>query len=67
MALSITNEATLSAGAPTALFSANRLSAGFDVDRDGKRFVVVRSEEDRTAQTVTVVQHWFAEFRPPGR
>jgi len=67
MALSITSEATLSAGAPVALFRTDRLSAGFDVTPDGKRFVVVRSEEDRTAQTVTVVQNWFAEFRQRSR
>ena len=66
MAVSIT-EPVFSAGAPAALFRTDRLSAGFDVTQDGKRFLVVRSEEVRTAQTVTVVQNWFAEFRQRGR
>ena len=67
MAVTITSEATLPGSAPVALFRTDRLSAGFDVTRDGTRFLVVRSEDDRTAQTVTVVQNWFAEFRQRGR
>ena len=67
MAVGITSEPIFSAGAPAVLFSANRPSAGIDVARDGKRFVTIRSEEDGTTQTVTVVQHWFAEFRQRGR
>jgi hypothetical protein len=40
---------------------------GFAVSEDGQRFVMMRTvdrdEQARTAQGITVVQNWFAEFR----
>lgn len=67
MAVTVGHDPTFSAGRPTTLFRADRLSAGFDVTRDGKRFLTVRNEDDRTVRTVTVVQNWFAAFRQVAR
>jgi Tol biopolymer transport system component len=50
-------------GSPAKLFEANRISAGFAVSRDGRRFLTVRSDETKDTRPVTVVQNWFAEFQ----
>ncbi len=62
MAVSFTS-ATGVAGTPARLFTAPRLSAGFDAAPDGKRFLVLRTEEDKRSPRATLVQNWFAEFR----
>jgi Tol biopolymer transport system component len=63
MASSVADSATFAAGAPAALLRADRLSAGFDVAADGKRFLVVRNQEAASTRSITVVQNWFAQFR----
>jgi hypothetical protein len=63
MASSVARDRSFTAGSPAVLFRADRLSAGFDVAADGKRFLIVRNEDTAATQSVTVVQNWFAEFR----
>ena len=44
--------------------------AGFDVSPDGRRFVMVKSDEASILGHLTVVQNWLAELRarvPSGR
>jgi serine/threonine-protein kinase len=74
---SIVTSPALNIGTPTVLFKTStigrRLSNGWDVFPDGKRFVLiaqVQNDQPQAAPAITVVQNWFAEFRgrhPAGR
>jgi Tol biopolymer transport system component len=66
----IATKPALNIATPKILFSVSstgrRLSNGFDVFPDGKRFVLiaqVQSDQPQPTPAITVVQNWFAEFR----
>ena len=70
MQADIVTTPSLNIGTPQAVFSASstgrRLSNGWDVFPDGKRFLVVaqvKNDEPPQTPAITVVQNWFAEFR----
>ena len=70
MEVEVSGVATPTLGAPTRRFGRPGLGPGlfgwylpFDVTRDGKRFLILRSAgETGPTQGVTVVQGWAAEF-----
>jgi Tol biopolymer transport system component len=67
MAVAIQATATISAGAPRRLFEGRYERSGvgrnYDLSPDGKRFVMIRSEERDTAARVHVVLNWLDELR----
>lgn len=65
MAVSVTTGPDFTHGTPAMLFWAERLSDGFAASRDGKRFLTLRTDHDKSddrGRGITVVQNWFAEF-----
>ena len=56
------------ASPPTELFdvpfdTAGVLYANYDVTLDGRNFVMIASEQERTAPRIQVISNWFAELR----
>ena len=47
----------------TGHYSGAGRETGFDVAPDGRRFVMVKSDEGSTLQHVVVVQHWIEELK----
>jgi serine/threonine-protein kinase len=64
MAVAVQTQPTLRAERPRRLFAGAYTGTGqdssFDVSADGKRFVMVKSDEASTRRRVSVVQHWPA-------
>ena len=67
MAVAIDTTQAFRAAKPTRLFSGHYSGTGrddeFDVAPDGRRFVMVKSDEAATLQQLTVVQNWLEELK----
>ena len=69
MAVEVSTRPSFTAAATTRLFQHPNLRAavehGYDVSRDGLRFVLVETieSEEAKAPSIHVVENWFAEFR----
>jgi eukaryotic-like serine/threonine-protein kinase len=64
MAASVTTQPAFSPHAPARLFENRQLAqSGYDVSRDGKRFVVLERPSGEPPLSVHVVHNWFEEFR----
>ena len=67
MAVTIDTKQGFRAEKPRRLFAGQFTGAGrdssFDVAIDGKRFVMVKSDEASTLRQLTVVQNWFEELK----
>ena len=67
MAVSVDATRTFHADKPRRLFTGQFTGAGrdaeFDVSLDGKRFVMVKSDEASMLTRLTVVQNWFPELK----
>ena len=72
MAVTIETQGGFGAGTPKVLFEGQyevspgglQPGPGYDVSPDGKRFLMVRSETQKSASTqLQVVQNWFEELR----
>jgi len=70
-ALSVQSDPDVVLGAPQKLFGGTEIGVSlirrYDVDTDGKRFVVVQTQdpedEDQLNNSFVVVENWFAEFK----
>jgi len=67
MGVEVTTEPRFEASKPQMLMeapfdTAGALYADYDVAPDGRKFVMIRSEEDESATRVRVVLHWFDEL-----
>jgi dipeptidyl aminopeptidase/acylaminoacyl peptidase len=65
MATPVRTGASFSAGMPSALFEVRRYDPSafrymYDVSADGRKFLVIRPQEEASAQPLTVVQNWTA-------
>ena len=62
MAVTVSSAGAFQAGQPRRLFSGAYTGTGqdpsFDVSLDGRRFVMVKSDEASTRRRITVVQNW---------
>ncbi len=67
MSVSVSTGQDLTLGQPQALFESTDLSglAGYDVSRDGQRFLTISPVEDSISAPpkVRIVQNWYEEFR----
>ncbi|MBL8292160.1 MAG: hypothetical protein JNN08_10005 [Bryobacterales bacterium] len=66
MAVEVNSGLPLRLGIPRALFETQRRNSfkGYDVAKDGKRFLVaLRVEEQESPRAVTVIQNWLAGAR----
>ena len=65
MATPVRTGASFSAGMPIALFEVRGYDPSafrymYDVSADGRKFLVIRPQEEASAQPLTVVQNWTA-------
>jgi len=69
MAVSVETRPAFRAGTPHRLFAGEYVGAGrdanFDVSRDGKRFLMVKSDDASLLNHLTVVQNWAEELKRP--
>lgn len=68
MAVDVAPTPALSFGKPHVLFEGSYLfgateSQGFDVSRDGRRFLMLKPERRFEAQPLSVIVNWFDELR----
>jgi hypothetical protein len=67
MAVAVDTSRGFRAAKPTRLFAGSYTGVGradvFDVAPDGRRFVMVKSDEAATLQQLTVVHNWFEELK----
>jgi serine/threonine-protein kinase len=69
MSVSVTPRETLAFGAPRQLFAGrygiNRPARGYDVSRDGQRFLLLKPRERRPSAVteMSIVQNWTAELK----
>jgi Tol biopolymer transport system component len=70
MAVSVNTNGSFRAEKPRRLFSGRFTGAGrdssFDVSPDGKRFVMVKSDDASALRELTVVQNWFDDLQRRG-
>ena len=70
MAASVNTTGSFRAEKPRRLFSGRFTGAGrdssFDVSPDGKRFVMVKSDDASALRELTVVQNWFDDLKRRG-
>jgi len=65
MAVEVQTGATFHAGIPKILFERNPPPADYDVSPDGRRFLMIKQEMPRQAQSnqFEVIVNWFEELR----
>ena len=69
MAVSIKAEASLNVEKPRELFKDRYALLGWDIDPDGKRFLMVKeygyaAAEGKARQKINIVANWFEELKP---
>jgi len=63
MSVAIATQPTFSPGPPMALFTKASLQNGYDVSKDGKRFILADKPPGEPPLAIHVVHNWFEEFR----